>query len=160
MKQIKNFLLSFDGRLDRKSFAVLVLPCLLFLVLISLLAIATASAMWLYFFDGILFLTLSPLIVLGISLFLMVYARIYTPVFLEEGGGVSVFNWPGIYISGIVLLLATVISYLFYLLTVKRLNDLNRSRKWILLSLVPFVNWLFLAYLLLFKPSDAKKLKE
>ena len=155
--KIKKFLLSFDEGLDRKNFAFLFLPCLLFLFFIGLVAIMALEVIpsSFHFLDWILVLAFLPLILLGACLFLIVYALIYTPVFFEEWDSVgSVLKWLGIYIFGIILLPTAIISYLFCLLTIKRLNDLKLNRKWILLSLVPFVNWLFLGYLLL---KDSKK---
>ena len=162
MKQIKNFLLSFDGRLDRKSFAVLVLPCLLFLVFIGLVAIMALARILpsFYSFDWVLVLSFLPLFLFGACLFLLFLALDYIPLWLEECGvgEVSLNGWELIDIFGLILLPASVISYLLCLLIIKRLNDLNRSRKWVLLIFVPFVNWIFLAYLL--RPSKKDKMKQ
>ena len=157
LNKIKSFLEDFDGCLDRRRFALVVLPCFLLLTSLGALSLGfmEASSHLFRSFDWLMVLAFLPLILLVVCAFMMIYIPGMMLTLIEGSDWWFSLKWGGAFILGLILPIG-LLSYLFALSMIKRLNDLKLSRDWILLSLVPFVNFLFLVYLLL---KDSKKNK-
>ena len=147
--KIKNFL-SFDGRLNRKSFSLIVLPCLLILGLLSiiLMMFLEADPRGQNFITWVLILAFLPLISLFSCLFMSFYFVQSMDRMVEAEGWLFYLTWSLPFILGLLLPIG-LLSYLFFLIIIKRLNDLRMNRHWVFLILVPFLNYFFLVFLLL-----------